>query len=256
MSLVVQCPNCRTLVVAVAIEVEGARAGMRCAACATMAWLPVTTAGAPAVALLTEPAAGLTISQPLALRGMSDPALPMALASSMTTSALERGDTNKLVTTAPQRPVHMPGALASRVAPKLVRLPQPTAEQRLLEAGFSQLLDRWELPDEHKSLLQRASMAGELGFLGQRYRAVLDAVPDDPHAKKAQAEILVLAMAQMKSSPEMTSDGGASRARTILIGVVSIGFVAALLTLGGQLMRNGMSMGARPAAPSAEDTWR
>jgi hypothetical protein len=73
---------------------------------------------------------------------------------------------------------------------------EPNDNQQVLATRFDTLLEAgWHTEADHKALLKAAAAAGELAFIGSRYRAVLDVIRDEPRAKQAQNELLTLAMA-------------------------------------------------------------
>jgi hypothetical protein len=88
------------------------------------------------------------------------------------------------------------------VRAQVAALEASSAAQAALAKSFDRLLDAWGDPTGHKALLALASQTGDLAFAGQRYRIVLGVVPDDPISKRAQGEILTLAMAAMKARPD------------------------------------------------------
>jgi hypothetical protein len=106
-----------------------------------------------------------------------------------------------------------------------------------VNASFRKLLDVWTSEVEHKSWLKRVQLGGDLAYAGQMYRAVLDAMPLDPFAKKAQAEILTLAMATMTSAKDLGTPerGQAGKVALLLLGAV---FLAVILLVGAKLLKS------------------
>jgi hypothetical protein len=106
-----------------------------------------------------------------------------------------------------------------RVRERLRALADAGTAQQELSAVFERLLAQWHNDAAHKQFLQRASMHNELAFAGQHYRAILGEIPNDAVAKKAQGELIALAMASMSPAAVAITDS-ASRQRVFLILVI------------------------------------
>ncbi|MCC7072837.1 MAG: hypothetical protein IT383_16030 [Deltaproteobacteria bacterium] len=215
--LVFQCPACRALVGVTHAQVQGGRAGLSCAACGAVAWLPEATQGSARV-VDVEPAPHAAPPRELpAANGalvLAPPTAPMSAAPTTPELALD-------------------AELRTRVRHRLAELPAASAAQQELAAAFAMLLEAWNREAAHKAMLQRASGAGELAFVGQHYRAVLEAAPGDPIARRAQDEILSLAMATMTATRDLgalAEDKGAKGKRQALYAaIIAFAFVAVAL---------------------------
>ncbi len=204
--VIVQCSACRALVPVSAVHVDTAGgAGLPCAACGVVTWLPPV--GAPSSSIVPT----------------STPAPPAPLAS--TTSAL-----------APPA-VQSPGGaiqdVRAQLVPVLDALPTPDEEQQPLDAAFRALLPVWQDAAAHTAFLKRASATDQLAFAGQRYRAALQQMPGDERAKKAQQDLLRLAMAHLSSGMGVEPKRGTSPwalAATAVLLIASIGFLVWVLT--------------------------
>lgn len=187
--MIVQCPACRALV-----DVERAvvdrgdpRAGLRCSACGVLTWLPA-----------------------------------------------ESEDTEEAPTAAPRvgskdAPGVAPEA-ATEVDPKLeeavLGLPPTSPAEEAIVDGLRALLPRWHDAEAHRKLLQRAHAADSLPALGVRYRRVLEALPGDEPARRAQQEILGLALATFNTMATPTGERrGAKRVQMAATVVVVLTFV-------------------------------
>lgn len=214
-ALIYQCPACRALVGVDRAELQPTRAGLHCEACGAVAWLPDAQSRSEARVVDVEPTARPTAPREL---------LPSAGA---------------LVVAAPSAPAAPTGEARfgadtlARLRDKLASLPAPTEPQRELATDFEQLLGSWEGEAGHKALLKRASSAGELAFIGQRYRAVLDIVPQDERARRAQGEVLTLAMAAMSATRDLGAlaidPAEKTRRRTLAASLVLFVFAAIIL---------------------------
>lgn len=239
MPIVFQCPACRSLVTAneVSIPLDGSRAGLPCSACRSIAWLPATGA-VDAESAPHEPAAPRARVQPT-------PSLPPPTA------------------IAPRAPTEPAPAAHAGVAPrlteeqrelvhaKLARLPPAGDAQNGVAEDFKKLLRAWEDASAHKGFLQRASASGELSFAGQSYRAVLDAIPGEPAAKKAQNEILALAMASLSSTRDLGAVPQKGRSLQVILIAGSVVVLLVTLFVMSRLLRpdaGGSTMGADPRA--------
>jgi hypothetical protein len=223
--VVAQCPACRALVVVGAVVVDGSRAadgtpraGLPCAACGVVSWLPLTTT------IVTSPLPSLTALPPAASPALADVTASAAATSSPAAPAS---------TVAPPTPTPATTAAAATataiatatfdddtLARVRARCPAPEASQTHLAERFETLLTTtWAQEAEHKALLKAAAAAGELAFLGARYRAVLDTVRDEPRARAAQQELLTMAMATMSSQRLVPVEQGTSPAK-IVVGIL------------------------------------
>jgi hypothetical protein len=123
-----------------------------------------------------------------------------------------------------------PGFDAATVARVRARFTiEPNAAQQGLAARFDRLLDgQWASDAEHKALLKTAAAAGELAFVGHRYRSVLDVVRDESRARSAQQELLTLAMATMstqRSDEGIDTSPSSAKVALVVLAVVVFGAV-------------------------------
>jgi hypothetical protein len=238
-----QCNACRALVSAtsVALDVDRERAGLLCAACGAGSWLPIAGAGA-ARAVAPIDAEDPVRAEPAAPPGEGATALVPAGrgGAALVSTALVP---TPIVSTAGAAGAGLTGSLSAAqreaIGQRLRALPAPADGQRDLADGFERLLERWADDAEHKQLLRRASLQEELAFAGQRYRAVLDAIPNEPRAKKAQSDILGLAMAAMGQTRDLGSPGEPPKKRLALAAAFAFLMVAlaAVLFLSSRLLR-------------------
>lgn len=231
--VIYQCPACRALVVVATCIVEGERAGLRCMSCRVVSWLPA--AGVRSTNLLSEkPATADESSVPGTQPGHSEtrvlPAQPSDGPSVETPlwSAAYRPPppvpSSTSVSSVPSASTAMVGWSAEQhgdVAERVAKVAPHSDAQGDLLREFRALFVNWSHAPAHRLLLQKASLAGELAFVGGCYRAVLDVVKQDPQAKAAQSELLTLAMASLPRDNDVESVAQASRmARGVLIAVV------------------------------------
>lgn len=246
-AVVFQCCACRALGSAVDVVVapDGARAGLVCPLCRFTSWLPAaghhaahhaahhaqggaepgrTTATVEGPRPLAAPAAPAPSLSPFSPTGEAASAMPPITMPSTTSMVPSMPSTLLAPTEAPPLPITAlvpaaPRALQTtfdpdtgeRIRARLRQLPAPTLEQEHLRERFDELLaTSWHQETGHKQLLKSASLAGELAYVGARYRAVLDVVRDEPRARAAQQELLTLAMVTMQTSKELGSLGPGS----------------------------------------------
>ena len=211
-AVIFQCGACRALVSTATAHVHAdGRAGLPCAACGATTWLALS-AGAAAVHT----------------PGLAPPA---PIAAAVGASAAPVLATPSALTAAPS--LFLDAAQRDRVVEKLHALGAGGAEKAQLVEAFVQLLPQWTADVAHKALIKRAALQGELPLVGQCYRAVLDALPGDAIAKKAQNDILTAAMATMTQQKDLgalaMSDGAGGSKRTA---VIAVGVIAVVVTLG------------------------
>ena len=220
--VIFQCNACRALGSAADVVVagDGTRAGLVCGLCRFTSWLPVSghvDAGAPSWSqdVVVAPPTGLP--PPSTTPPPVSPSLALVPTSSSSSS----------LASSP-----FPSEALEKIHKKLATQPEPNDAQVALQERFSKLLtSTWGSEPEHKQLLKAAAMAGELAFVGGRYRAVLDVVRDEPRARAAQQELLTLAMATMQQSKDLGSVGGGEEksgggkliAAVLIVGVILLG---------------------------------
>jgi hypothetical protein len=243
MPIVFQCPACRTLVTAaeVSIPLDGSRAGLPCSACRSIAWLPATGAvdaesapqGTAPPRARVQPTASLPAPTAIAPRAPSEPVAPY-------------GGVAPRLTEEQRELVHK----------KLAQLAPAGDAQRGVADDFKKLLGAWEDASAHKGFLQRASAGGELSFAGQSYRAVLDAIPGEPAAKKAQNEILALAMASLASTRDLGAVPQKGRTTQVLLIAGAVVLLLVTLFAMSRLLRpdaGGSTMGPDPRAMPVQE---
>lgn len=234
-SIVFQCGACRSLVsvqTAVPDKLKD-RAGLSCDICGGVTWLPFAAAGSARVVDVAAP--GADADAPLRLAAST--ALAPMTATALATSSFSDD----------QR---------ERIGERLQKLGAAGPGQEDLSTSFERLLGHWQSDAEHKLFLQKASLVGELAFAGQRYRAILDVVVDDPQAKKAQNDLLGLAMASLSREKDLGASGGAGGMNKNLAAVALL--VVTVLVCAGILIylprflqpdAENESMDVVPAAP-------
>jgi len=233
--VVAQCPACRALVVVGAIVVDGSRAadgtpraGLPCSACGALSWLPLATT----TTVTTSPLPTLTALPPVTRPALAEAAAveaPPTVAPATTSTAAS--PTTPTTPTPPPSAPPPPTAVAVAVAAfdgdtlgrVRARFAAPIESQTHLAERFDVLLStKWSQEAEHKALLKAAAVAGELAFVGSRYRAVLDVVRDEPRARAAQNELLTMAMATMSNQRLAPVEEGTSRTKLILGAVLFV----------------------------------
>ncbi len=221
-----QCTACRVLGVprAAVVGDDGTSVGLVCADCARTSWVPV---GDP------RPGERARAAAPAVAEDADAPPMPLTAPVGGRASA----------------GIALPDDVRGRVHERVATLPPPSPEQAPLAARFAALVDgAWGTEAQHKSLLQAAVVAGELAFVGSRYRAVLDVVRDEPRARAAQQELLTLAMATMKapsSDGAATSAGGRGGKAAMLL-VVLVVVLGAAGTMIRELMQSLQALGNSP----------
>lgn len=107
--------------------------------------------------------------------------------------------------------------------------------QPSIEAAWDELTRRWGDLDGHRALLAACADLDALAEVGRRYRAVLEARPDDPVAREMKGEILkratVIGLAQLpRTRPPVYRSG--IWPRRLLLGGVLVLAVAVTWLLG------------------------
>lgn len=215
--VIYQCASCRSLVSARDVTVDTAheRAALSCDACGARTWLPFAgsaTSGAHVVDVTAGPSA--STASPLALPTVTSTAL---VPSGAAAAASMWSDEQR-----------------TRIATRIDKLAPQGDMQGELAASFTALLTSWNSEAEHKNFLKKASLAGELAFAGQRYRAVLEEAPSDERAKKAQNDILALAVASMSREKDLGSAGGGdtgTQKKLLAAVVIVLGVIACIAIL-------------------------
>jgi hypothetical protein len=254
MAVIFQCTACRALgaAVDVVVALDGTRAGLVCGLCRFTSWLPVSgaaevasTATAPTLPPALPPAPLPTLALPPLSTSTSTstptsepftltPVVPAAAPAE--TSPTKAPAMASAASTTTESAVAVTGGLAEleRVRARIATLPAPNEAQTMLNAQFEQLLSSsWGNTGAHKTLLKAAALHGELAFVGNRYRAVLDVVRDEPQAKAAQQELLTLAMATMQNSKDLARmEPKGTSSTTLIVG----GLIAIALAVGGVLV--------------------
>lgn len=212
--VVYQCAACRSLVSVRTIVVDNAheRAALGCDLCGARTWLPTTDVSgasnnASATARVVDVEHAATTSTALALASSS-----VAAATALVPTATAPAAVMTTATWSSEQ--------RARIDDRIAKLAPSGAAQAELASSFTRLLSSWASEAEHKQFLKKASMVGELAFAGQRYRAVLSEAPSDAHAKKAQNDILGLAMASMSREKDLGSTSASGRGKKVAAAVI------------------------------------
>jgi hypothetical protein len=261
----------------VVVGADGNSVGLVCGACARTSWLPVASVGglraearAPvsaARALPPSSAATLPPPAPPSTEGLAadvasdagprphaEGAAPLlappapadaATATAATTAATATAAADAApgpAKTAAITPATTPAFaddVVERIRARIAALGDVEQSRAPLAARFDRLLEgRWLLEAEHKALLKAAAVAGDLAFVGARYRAVLDVVRDEPRARAAQQELLTLAMATMKSRSDLEGTGGEAAPKSRLLAAIVAVIVVVTVIAGGWMVKN------------------
>lgn len=110
-----------------------------------------------------------------------------------------------------------------------------------LDGEWTSLESRWDDPDAHRRLLDRAAALDDLAALGRRYKERLDAHPGDAMAARARDELLKRATARLLVAPSRPAASRVS-GKNVLV-------AAALLTLAGLLVLWLLQPGGIAGAP-------
>lgn len=138
------------------------------------------------------------------------------------------GSAPRLEATRARAPEDEPAVvLDPKLEEAVLGLPATTPGEQAVVDGLRELLPRWHDAEAHRALIRRAHTADSLPALGVRYRRVLEALPHDEASRRAQQEILGLAMATFstRAGPPGERTGG-QRAQTIAALVVVAVFAA------------------------------
>jgi hypothetical protein len=186
--VVFQCASCRALTVAGAVFVDDAkRAGLQCTSCGAMSYLPIAGADdarGPTVVVDADAAARAT--PPSRALPASTSTIVAASTSATTSSRAWSGDVH-------ERIVARVAKIGDAASPELVGL----------AGDFDRLLGRWDDAAEHSKFLKKAASIDQLAFAGQRYRAVLEIAPGDAAARKAQGDLMTMAMATFSAQKDL-----------------------------------------------------
>lgn len=197
--MIYQCASCRELVDAAAalLDDRAAKAGLRCARCEAVTWLP-----------LLPPAGASPPFKAVGREGVRvEPAPKRAQDVDKTPSTLEDNGSREVL----QR------ALGTVTVPPALT----TLRQELLG-----LTSRWDQLEAHRALLQRARAVEGLPWLAGCYRRVLAAKPEDPIALRVQQEIVALALASLPETRPETRRETSSTVKVVVYGVLLLGAAA------------------------------
>ncbi|HEY4220746.1 MAG TPA: hypothetical protein VGO62_05370 [Myxococcota bacterium] len=202
--MIFQCVHCRALVAtaSVALDADGAHASLACSECGRFTALAVAA---------SSTSARVTVDADAAARA-HPPARTLPAPTAMAVAQ-------------PLSPTVSPSASFSqevreRIVNRTAKIGM-SEKQAPLSSSFDRLLDRWDDPAEHGKFVHAAAAIDELAFAGQRYRAVLDEVPSDAAAKRAQNDILSLAMVAFGSVRD-SGEGLARQKRMLNIIAVAL----------------------------------
>jgi hypothetical protein len=220
--VIYQCAACRSLVSArdVVLDAPNERAALACDACGARTWLPLSgsdRAGAGAHVVDVQAGEATVSSTALALP-TNAPNAPNAASASASTALVPAAHGAVAATWNDEQ--------RARIAARLEKLAPGSDAQGELASTFTKLFAVWGSEAEHKNFLKKASLVGELAFAGQRYRAVLEEAPGDERAKKAQNDILALAMASMSRDKDfggVAGDNASTQKKLLAAAVVIVG---------------------------------
>jgi hypothetical protein len=222
--VIYQCAACRFLVSArdVVVDAANERAALACDACGARTWLPFAgSAGAHVVDVQAGPSTSSSTSAALSL--------PVSAASS--TAIVPASAVVNVANVANVAPTWSEEQ-RTRIGARLEKLQASGDAQGELATTFNKLLTTWGSEAEHKNFLKKASLVGELAFAGQRYRAILDEAPGDERAKKAQSDILALAMASMSRDKDFGGAGADNASTQKKLVAAAIVILGVLLCIG------------------------
>ncbi len=253
--MIFQCPSCRGLVSLSQAErgETNDTIGLRCSECGAATSLPL-------VATATQPAATVAataLQTPSRLTTTQAPAAMHQPAPSTTEDSATDDSTNDDSTTPPavsasmeESPLVEETATAAnaidespketskrqqRITDAMQSAGPPSEDEASLVGELMALVSTWDDVDAHKRLVRRAGIENKLSTLGPRYRAVLNAFPDDDTTQVAQQEILNQAMARMQMVPSRSGQGlqpGNTAGKIAMVVIASLIAVAIWIMVG------------------------
>lgn len=233
--MIVQCPACRALVtVSTLVKLDDedgvARVGVPCVECGATSPLVVDDA---------RPREGSSErARP------STPSRTPGVESSVTETSRESASAQSDGAPAPTST-----SLAPSIASALARVlddadraltsAEPDARREIgrirtqIVDGLHALGERWESKDAHKVVVGEAARQGELAFLGQCYRAITLARPDDKGAVVGRDLVLAHAMATMSATSgdgdQLQATAKKVRAVAMVLGALALAATLAFL---------------------------
>lgn len=262
--MIVQCPACRALVGVTAFvrvtddESGTSHAGIRCSECHATTTLPfadTSDEGAPSRAAPSSSSRVVVVeaseSRAPASEGDSAVAPATKEGTAAPTGALHhvvvRALSTVLVdvtpTSADAGDEGDGGADPGSFAPLV-----DATRKRLVDALLA-LGDRWEQKDAHKGIVGEAARVDELAFLGQCYRAVVLAKPNDVGATAGRDLVIAHAMATM-SGGVRESDGVVVAAKQVKVFALAAAAVILFIAVAFMLRHMGDAMNALSPPPS------
>lgn len=198
--MIVQCPACRALVAVSSVVLGEGKAGVRCGECGEVSWLV----------------------------GEQEQSHSQTEGQRQTESQRQTEGQSQTESQSQPQTQSLP---LEAVRERLSALPEPGEGAAFVVEGFEGLLGCWDDHAEHKKLVQQASLAGQLPALGVRYRAVLEVCRDEPMARRAQQEILALAMATLAPAAPVDREGPKRylTVAALVISLVSVGIMGLYL---------------------------
>lgn len=267
--VVFQCRHCRALETADHVVAVGGDVHLICKSCGAGSALPLRSGrdpgdtgnpGDPVGPHLVPQADQGDYPRTLELVPSSPPSVSLmppasdnpAEPSSSTATTAAAATTTTTTTTAPSTAIAPSPAQAlagpfsdtqlSAIRERLEKLPEAVDLQVGLGERFVTLLTtRWPEATDHSQLVKAAAAAGELAFIGSRYRVVLDVVAEEPRARAAQQELLTLAMATMSGKELSTSTPSSSAGRTAAIAVLLLIVIAGAIVVFKTILGGGMA---------------
>jgi len=126
------------------------------------------------------------------------------------------------------------------------------ARQRLVDALLA-LGDRWDSKDAHKGVVGEATRSDELAFLGQCYRAVIVARPDDKGATVGRELVLAHAMATMNTG-QRDGDDLMATAKRMKAAAIAVGVIFLVVALAFMLRHMTAALTELNGAAASADT--
>ena len=259
--VVFQCRHCRALETADHVVAVGGEVHLICKSCGAGSALPLRSGrdsgdagnpGDPVGPHLVPQADQGDYPRTLELVPSSPPSVSLMPPASENPAEPSSSTTAATTTTAPSTAIAPSPAQAlagpfsdtqlSAIRERLEKLPEAVDLQVGLGERFVTLLTtKWPEATDHSQLVKAAAAAGELAFIGSRYRVVLDVVAEEPRARAAQQELLTLAMATMSGKELSTSTSPSSAGRTAAIAVLLLIVIAGAIVVFKTILGGGMA---------------
>lgn len=243
----VLCPQCERLITLEQFHLEGAVLVVTCRACG--AQTRVEAAAVPAVASAAEP------THAPARGPLPMPKVSLASTAGASNVVVLRTAGHEAVQKAAKAADEGPWALPEGVCPRCVARRRPEVEEcphcgirfetfdealvlppKWLRDEWVELLRDWGSEAKHVQLRRKAQQGDALAAIGRLYRLRQAAVPEDPAAAEALADIVRLASVPM-GLPRETDELAERRRRLIIAGAAVVAGLLALGMLGWVVLR-------------------